>query len=192
MPWVLRMLDRPAVAALELGHTSPGRMLSTGVAGLGAVAAAVLVAGSIEHGSEVLNRLRLDALLAMLQALAVAVPALVVTLAVVRAPLHPRALLACVAIGLLQGGMASLSLVPMVALLRASAGLGQAPPLGTWLMLPFVTTGVVGVVLCRVVDAVESRPVIRVAARAFALLLIAGFAVRVLPAISLALREGPA
>ncbi len=188
--WLSRftlLLDRPAVACLQLARGGWSRLLILAPASIAAVAVALLLAGLVEHGAALSWTVQLRGLVALLEALAVAGPAAVIALSYTGAPLRPRAALLALTLGLLHAGLFCLSLVPLVTLLRLTAG-SVASPLATSPWMPAVAAAVTATVFCRVVAATATSSGQRAASYLAALILLGSFALKFSPPASLLIR----
>jgi len=180
---VLRALDRPAQASVELADRSIMVSLGFFAAGLFGVALATLAADLLAAGAGWGAALQLDALRAYVEANAVVIPASLILASYLGVRVRPRALLAAAAIGHLAAAMTALCLVPTVAFLTLIAG-GQLPrPAAPALLLPGLAGMAVAVFFVRAVEGLDPSPRARQVARGVVLLLGAAFAVRVLPGL---------
>lgn len=173
----LQALDRPARAALELARMPILRTALPAAAGLAGIAAScalaeILVPPALRSG------LRMDVLRGALEALAVAAPAALALAALLGLRVHPRALAASWAIGMLAAGMMALSLAPLTLFLAAASREEPRVTLVPLLLVPAVSLAVCSVFPVRVLDTVDGSPRARAFGRAWCVALLLVFAVR--------------
>jgi hypothetical protein len=175
-----RGIDRPTREALELARRPLLFTLAPALVGLFLVALASTAAGLVDP-SRSGSLPRFDFLRAALEALGVMVPTVIVFGTYLRLRISPGALLAGSALGLLVGGLVSVSLVPLVAFLGVVSQ--QAPHVltGLSLLVPAIALASAASILFRVIEFSDSSARAAVLARVYGLGLFAVFAIRAFP-----------
>jgi hypothetical protein len=175
-----RGIDRPAREALELARKPVVFTLAPALLGLFLVALASTAASLVDPARAGAIP-RFDVLRAALEALGVMVPAIVVFGTYLRLRLTPSALLAGCSLGLLVAGVVSLALVPMIAFLALVSTLAPTVLSSLSLLVPAIALAAAAAVFYRVVEGSDRSARATYLARAYALGLLAVFAIRALP-----------
>ncbi len=172
LEWVLRGVDRPVRAALELAEGPLWRILLPGAMGL------ALVALSHEFAVWLAPRHSVppgfDALRPALEALAVVCPGAFVAGGLVHLKTSNHLRAAAMSLGILVGGLLSFSLFPLTAFLAVA--MPDLPPLSALLVAIAFLGGTASI--HRRVVAADGSPSGRVFARAVSVLLLAVFVLR--------------
>lgn len=177
---LLRAVDRPAREALELSRRPWMATLAPALLGLVLVATNAALTGFVSaQGLRLMPRV--DALSALGEALLVVVPSTLVFSVYLRLGLSPRVLLAATALGLLAAGLVTTCVMPLMAflvLVSKEAPLILALPS---LFVPGLALATLASVVVRVITSLGASRSAWWTSRAFALLLLAVFCLRVLP-----------
>lgn len=174
---LLRSLDRPARAALELSRSRLSATLAPALLGSFLAAAALLLAGCITVSG--FQRVpRLDALRAVFEALLVVVPGTTVFAIYLRLRFSARAFLAATSLGLLAAGVVAACILPLVAFLVVVASETHSLISAPLLLVPAISLATVGVLTGRVMTALDSSRGAYWLSRAFIFFLGAVFILR--------------
>jgi hypothetical protein len=174
MDSLLRSLDRPARAALELARRPLSATVAPALLGIFLVAVASALAGCISlSGFRLVPRL--DALRAVFESLLVVVPGTTVFAIYLRLRIPARAFLSATALGLLAAGVVAACVLPLMAF-NADVPI----PL---LFVPGLALATVAAFPARVITSLDSSRAARWLSRAFIFFLGAVFVLRINTAI---------
>ncbi len=182
MDSLLRSLDRPARAALELARRPLWATLAPALVGTFLVAVASAVAGCITlTGFRLVPRL--DALRAVFEALVVVVPGATVFALYLRLRIAPRVFLAATALGLLAAGVVAACVLPLMGFIAVVAVEARTDVPIPLLCVPGLALATVAVIPARVMTALDSSRPAYWLSRAFIFFLGAVFVLRINTAI---------
>jgi hypothetical protein len=177
---LLRALDRPARAAVELARRPLWATAAPALLGVFLVAVASLLAGCLSPSGPRLVP-RLDALRAVFEALLVVVPGTTVFAIYLRLRLSTRVLLAATALGLLAAGVVAACVLPLMAFLAVVAFEARTLLFVPALLVPGLALATVAVLPARVITGLDPSDKALWLSRAFVLFLGAVFFLRIHP-----------
>ncbi len=175
--FVLRALDRPARAALELSRRSPAFTLAPAILGISLLVACAAIADALMTSRE--GAPRFDLLRGALESLLLVVPGSVVLGTWLKLRLPPRMLIGAVALGMLTAGVVCVSFVPLMLFLAVVSSEAPRVMLAAVALAPLLCVGIGAATMIRVVDAADDSRRAWLFARGYALLLFAVFALRI-------------
>ena len=171
-----RMVDRPAREALLLGRAHPLGIAAPAFVGLALIASSTLLGGLLGGDGSV--RIADAGLFALLEALAMAFPMLLVMSNLAGLRLTPATLISAGGISLGVAGLACVLMLPLLAFLSLCAGHGNPATVLRALLVPAVALSSVVGVLSRVLRTIENSAKTGAIVWAFAFLAAAGLFAR--------------
>lgn len=171
-----RMVDRPAREALVLGRAQGLGVVAPAFLGLALIACSTMLGGLL--GGPAGLRIADGALFALVEALAVAFPMLLVMSNVAGLRLTPATLIAGGAISLGVAGVVSALMLPLLGFLSLCAGDGSPAAMLRALLVPLVALCSVVGVLARILRSADGGLKTGAIVWAFALLAAAGLCAR--------------